>query len=825
MIYPSSFENKIGFNRIREKIKSYCRSEDSIKCVEDMSFSTHYKLINKQLSLVWEMLNSITDPVKSRCFPADILPSFPINKICVKLQKHDTYLFPEDLLNLRKLSLSCQSIKKFFAEHIEAEKLYPTLNFLTSELHDMQPTIIIIDRVIDSLGEIKDCASKDLQTIREQLRTLSRTADSIIKQVLTLAIRDGIIDNDTRPVMREGRHVIPVPSMHKRSLPGIVHGESSSGRTVYIEPASIVENNNRLKELYEEEKREKIRILKSVSDEIREYKNEIKRNAELLIQLDFIHAKALYADYSGGNKPQLYDNREFEWYHAINPNLKLSFEGQGKEVVPLDIHLDETNRILVISGPNAGGKSVCLKTVASIQYMMQCGILPTLYSNSRMCIFSSIFIDIGDNQSLEDDLSTYSSHLRNMKFFLSHSNSETLILIDEFGSGTEPVIGGAIAESILLQLNRQDCRGVITTHYQNIKHIAEDTPGLENASMLYDRHEMRPLYILSSGNPGSSFAIEIARKIGLPTSIIDSAIKKAGQEYIDADKYLLGINRDRKYWEQKRRDIKIKEKNIEKSLIEIENESATIKAKRKEIIDEARKQAVNIISQSNALIERTIKEIKESAADKEKTKHLRKEIEEFRKQLQEDYDGESFPVVRHRQWSNKQSRKRPTDKVPIAKSHDYHIGDYVQLDGKGQTGEIIQINGKRVKINFGYSTIETDQSRLTPSKRQELQSVRINSAYTSSSDISTQERRNHFKPEIDVRGFRVEEALQAVIHFIDDARQFNVSHLRILHGTGTGALRSAICSYLSGMGDDLQFGDEDVRLGGAGITVIHINNN
>ncbi|MDE6074674.1 MAG: endonuclease MutS2, partial [Muribaculaceae bacterium] len=456
---------------------------------------------------------------------------------------------------------------------------------------------------------------------------------------------EGYLEADTTPTMRDGRLVLPVQPMHKRHIPGIVHDESASGKTFFIEPAEIVEANNRVRELQLEERREITRILIALADRLRPDIPALKLDIELLFRFDFIHAKARYAIETGATLPHLKDGPELEWYHATHPVLMASLKRQGKEIVPLDITLTAKERILVISGPNAGGKSVCLKTVGIIQFMIQCGVLPPVYENSHVGIFKSIFIDIGDDQSIEDDLSTYSSHLLNMKRFLQSGNESTLILIDEFGSGTEPQIGGALAQAILGEFNEKKMWGVITTHFQNLKTFAEDTLGLVNGSMLYDRHLMQPMFKLSIGNPGSSFAIEIARKTGLPKSIIDEAEKIVGSDYINLDKYLLDIARDKRYWENKRIEIRRKEKHLEDVIERYRNDADTLSDQRRQIIAQAKEEAKSILERSNASIERTIHDIKKAQAEKEATMEARRRLQEEKKNITDANTVDEHPML------------------------------------------------------------------------------------------------------------------------------------------------------------------------------------
>ena len=610
--------------------------------------------------------------------------------------------------------------------------------------------------------------------------------------------------------------------LYKRKLHGIVHDESATGKTVFIEPEAIVEANNRIRETEAEIAREIIRILTEVTDLIRPHLDELAGVLDTLGLLDFIRAKALFAQDVGAQMCHVDRKPVLEWYSAVHPALLLSLRTQGKEVVPLNIALNRQNRILVISGPNAGGKSVCLKTVGIVQYMMQCGLLPPLRDNSHMGIYRDIFIDIGDQQSIENDLSTYSSHLQNMKLFLSKGGKETLILIDEMGSGTEPQIGGAIAQSILEQLNDHQVMGVVTTHYQNLKHFAEEAEGVVNGAMLYDRQRMQPLFQLSVGYPGSSFAIEIARKTGLPQQVIDKASEIVGSDYINMDKYLLDIVRDRRYWENKRQDIRAKEKRLDQMVADYDERLENIRAEHRQIIHEARDEAKEILRTSNAQIERTIKEIREQQAEKERTKELRRRLDEFKQRLNAE-DPEIPTRLKELTPKDKPHRKQPKKQTPKplpVKERPLQAGDNVVLKGTTTVGTLISIDEKYALVAFGNIKTRIEADKVERTMRKEKKNKVESLGRTTTDEIRT--RQLNFKPDIDVRGMRADEALQAITYFIDDAIQFSAQRVRILHGTGTGALKVAIREYLRTVNGVKSYRDEHVQFGGAGITVVEL---
>ena len=707
----------------------------------------------------------------------------------------------------------------------EGTPAYPSLARLAKTMQSFPDIIAEIGRILNKNGNIKDNASPLLQELRRAIANATASINGLLRKVIATGRQEGYLDKDTTPSVRDGRLVIPVSPMHKRKLRGIVHDESASGRTIFIEPEEVVETNNRIREAENEVKREIVRILTEVTDLIRPHAEELLATYRVLGLIDFIRAKAVFAQDVDGQMPHVEKNPHVELYHAIHPALLLSLREQGKEVVPLNIELNSQQRILLISGPNAGGKSVCLKTVGVVQYMMQCGVLPTVYYNSHMGIFNSIFIDIGDQQSIEDDLSTYSSHLQNMKTFLVRGDKRSLILIDEFGSGTEPQIGGAIAQAILDQLNKSRIMGVITTHYQNLKQFADDTPGIVNGAMLYDRQQMKPLFQLSIGYPGSSFAIEIARKTGIPREVIDKASEIVGSDYINMDKYLLDIVRDRKYWENKRYDIHQKEKKINAIAEQYNERLEKLNHEYKSILKEARNEALDIIAQSNSQVERTIKDIKEVQAEKEKTRQVRQQLEEFKQRLAQEDQAQGLKEIRPLKSINKPNKKEKTKKTHITKKDDRNRplqpGDSVLLKGGASTvGTIISLDEKYAVVAFGSLKTRVEVSRLERTLRKAESREKPSITKSTADDI--RHRQLHFKTEIDVRGMRADEAVQAVTYFIDEAIQFMYKTVRILHGTGTGALREAIRQYLNTVNGVKNYHDEHVQLGGAGITIVNL---
>ena len=796
MLYPVNFEHKIGFDSVRSLIDEKCAGSWGVEEAEKISFSNDFDTIVASLTLINEMMSLITD---SNALPVPVV--IDLRQQFADTKAEGTFLETKDLIALKKNISTLRELVQFISD--ADPNRFPSLINFVKDTFTFANIENRIDSIINRFGDVKDNASPNLAQIRRDIIISQNSVSKIMRSVLNKAAEDGLIDKDVTPSLREGRLVIPVSSMNKRRIPGIVHDESATGKTVFIEPTAVVEVNNRIRELENEERREIIRILTEFTNFVRPYYDDILNSCLLVAKIDAIRAKALFSIDIKAIKPYLYSDCRIDWYEARHPLLEKSLTRQGKKIQPLNIRLNKKQRILLISGPNAGGKSVCLKTAGLLQYMLQCGLPIPIHERSNAGIFQSIFIDIGDEQSIENDLSTYSSHLINMKNCIKYSNGKSLLLIDEFGTGTEPQLGGAIAEAVLNRLNTNHVYGIITTHYTNLKHYAAQTDGIVNAAMLYDRNKMQPLFMLSIGTAGSSFAIEIARKIGLPDDVINAASKIVGEEQIDFDKHLQDVARDKRYWEQKRAKIKEEEKKLQSLTEHYDALVQDIKKKEKEIIRNAKEEASQIIKNSNAKIENTIRAIKESAADKNITQSERRELENFKKSL------------------DKQLEKQSSVKQP----QDFHKGERVRIKGQNIAGTIDAVNGKTAIVFFGQIKSTVDVSKLehlTASQLKEMEKYSANSVAASKKGFDMRERQLNFSQDIDVRGMRVDEALQAVIYFLDDAQMFNVSRVRILHGTGTGALKSAIRDYLYQSSIVKSFKDEHVQFGGAGITVVDL---
>ena len=839
MIYPQNFEKKIEFDAIRTMLKELCLCALGRECVDEMSLLTDFAAIEGRLGETDEFVRLLR---VEQNFPNDFY--FDVREPLQRIRIPGMYMGEEELFALRRSLDTIGRMLSLLRRQSDdggvdgAVSLYPRLRALAGEVEAFPQIIRAIDVIVDKFGHIKDSASPTLASIRSELVRTSNGISRTLNNILRRAQAEGLVEKDASPTLRDGRLVIPVAPALKRKMGGIVHDESASGKTVFIEPAEVVMANNRIRELEAEERREVILILTKFSDELRPHVPQLLQAYVFLGVIDFIRAKALLAERFGAIKPVLSDKPLIDWGAAVHPLLELSLRKHGRRMSPLDISLDDKRRILLISGPNAGGKSVCLKTAGLLQYMLQCGLLIPVHERSRAGIFRNLFIDIGDEQSIEDDLSTYSSHLLNMKQTLRSCDSRSLILIDEFGSGTEPLIGAAIAEAILKRFNNRGAYGIITTHYQNLKHFADSTPGVVNGAMLYDRAEMRPLFMLQIGNPGSSFAVEIARKIGLPEEIIKDASEIVGSDYIQSDKYLQDIVRDKRYWETKRRNVHQKEKELDELLEKVQGSTDELKKSRRQILRDAQNEAERLLREANAKIENTIRSIIEAKAEKERTRKARQELVDFSKeiealaaqeqQMRTDREMARLIARQERRKNSKNEKQKAAaqqsqqaEQPQKPKQPQLEMGMYVRIVGQQSVGEIMSVNKNCAVVRFGAIKSTVALSRLQPAEAPK-EEVRKVSFLTSETQENLHNKRLNFKSEIDIRGMRGDEAMQAVSFFLDDATVCGVHQLRILHGTGNGILRTLVRQYLSTVPSVRTFHDEHVQFGGAGITVIEM---
>lgn len=902
MIYPKNFEQKIGFTEIRALLRERCLSPLGKERVDEMSFSTDTGQINTWMEEIREF-RRIQEGQDD--FPLDNF--FDVRESVSRIRLEGTHMEVEELFDLKRSLETIIAIVSFLSRGEETEQgeirhYTPALYALADGIATFPILVQRISQIIDKFGKMRDNASPDLLQIRRELSRMEGSISRTLYSILHSAQAEGLVEKDVTPTLRDGRLVIPVAPGLKRRISGIVHDESATGRTVYIEPSEVVEANNRIRELENEERREIIRILTEFAKKMRPNVPEILDSYSLMAAVDFIRAKAELARLFRSFEPEVSDKPHIDWIRAVHPLLQLSLERKSRKdanrlsstdnshadkdsndqislqednilseeeyktgnvppsVVPLDIQLTKDKHLLIISGPNAGGKSVCLKTVGLLQYMLQCGLSIPVGDRSTTGVFTDIMIDIGDEQSIENDLSTYSSHLMNMKIMMRHATEHTLILIDEFGTGTEPQIGGAIAEAVLRQFWKKHVWAVITTHYQNLKHFAENHPGTANGAMLYDRHEMRPLFQLAIGRPGSSFAIEIARKTGIPEEVIHDAADIVGSDYIQSDKYLQDIVRDKRYWESKRQTIHSHEKELEKRIVQYEKDIATLEQSRKDILRRAKEQAEEIIKESNRRIENTIREIREKQAEKEETKRIRQELAAYEEGLlsssQPDKPGKNNKKkMKDSGLLSDEDFQKKVDKIKSRKErHEQHlkervgkqqaaaealknavrkqqtdgvvnVGDAVRIKGLTTIGKVEAIDGKQATVIFGDMRTKMAVSRLEHVDAASLQTEQQQfQAYNYSRETreTIDKHRNQFHQELDVRGMRADEALNQVQYFIDDAILVGAGQVRILHGKGNGILRQLIRQYLASIPNVKSYRDEHVQFGGAGITVVEL---
>ena len=862
MIYPKNYESKIGFDEIRHLLKEHCLSSLGKEKVDELAFSDDAVTVNDWMKQIREFrrLMQATEQMPMNYF-------FDVRESVARIRLENTHLEEDELWDLRRSLETIGVIVNFLNKNNGDEEFpeynYPALRQLAKDVQTFPAIIRRIDSILDKFGKIKDSATMTLAGIRHEMEQTAGSISRTLYTILHAAQRDGLVAQDTAPTLRDGRLMIPVAPGLKRKIRGIVHDESATGKTVFIEPAEVVEANNKVRELEAAERREIIRILTVFSDELRPHVQEVLDSYQFLATIDLIHAKAEMAEQMQAFEPEVKAEPQIDWIRAIHPLLQRSLAKQEKKVVPLDIRLEGRSkteegrsktlgRLLIISGPNAGGKSVCLKTVGLLQYMLQCGLSIPVGDRSTVGLFQNIMIDIGDEQSIADDLSTYSSHLLNMKNMMKQANNRTLLLIDEFGGGTEPAIGGAIAEAVLKQFWKKETFGIITTHYQNLKHFAEDHEGVVNGAMLYDRHQMQALFQLSIGQPGSSFAIEIARKTGIPEEVISDASEIVGSDYIQSDKYLQDIVRDKRYWEGKRQTIHQHEKSLEGHIQRYETNLEEIERERKAILNRAKQQAEELLAEANRKIENAIREIKEAQAEKEQTRLIREELQEFREQVQNDdtrglMSEEDF-AKKLRQMEERKARKtqrkerkgeeeRAASEKLAARAkanlndsnRPLEKGDSVRIKGTNSVGEIESIQGKQATVVFGglRSKVKLEQleraakSQATSSPADKHAHLAIQTSHMTRATM--EDRRQNFHQDLDVRGMRGDEAIDAVMHFIDDAILIGLSRVRILHGTGTGILRQLIRQYLNTVPNVKKAKDEHVQFGGAGITVVDLD--
>jgi DNA mismatch repair protein MutS2 len=795
VIYPTNFEQKIGFASIRQMLSEHCISQMGLERVESMAFSADKARILKSLEQTEEFISLLQTGV-----PFPMRDFHDLREAFHRIQIDGTCLSVEDLFALKPSLNVIEAILRY--GHSESADATPRLKSLIENIFIERSIFTEVNRLVDDKGEIPDNASTELLEIRQSIRRKQGGIEKRIRQIMSDAKTAGWVDQKSELTVRDGRLVIPVKAGDKRTIRGFIHDESATGQTVYIEPAEIFDTSNEIKELEYAERREIHRILMAFTRLLRPYLSELRRVWNLLGELDFIRAKALLANEINGVKPEILDTPYFNWQQARHPLLEKKLKAQGKQIVPLDLTLDEQNRILVISGPNAGGKSVCLKTTGLLQYMLQCGLMPPMRVDSQCGLFENLFIDIGDEQSILDDLSTYSSHLINMKALLENADERTLFLIDEFGTGTEPQLGGAIAEAILLELNNKQAFGMVTTHYANLKLLADDHEGIVNGAMLFDTRFMQPMYIMMTGKPGSSFAFEIAKKIGFPKQILDDAANITGDQHLKFEKQLQQLEVDKKAIRKKEQDLRIADQLLTEVVEKYKGLLAELEGKKKQYLRDAAAEAQELIQKANSQIERTIKEIKEAQAEKTKTKEIRQNLEKTKEE-----------IAQKAREVAEQKKKEEAEVV-------LKVGDTVCIDDMQVVGEILSISDTDATILFDSIKLRTSPDKLRKVSHAEARKTQRRwQAGLIAEELS--EKAEHFDLTLDVRGKRAEEALDIVDKYLDEAKLLSIKEVSILHGKGNGILRKLIRERLSHNHDVERFCDASLETGGTGITRVY----
>ena len=794
VIYPTNFEQKIGFKSIRQMLSEHCISAMGLEKVGNVAFSNDINFIIKSLEQTEEFIHLLQTGI-----PFPVRDFHDLREAFHRVQIDGTCLNVEDLFALKPSLNVLDAILHY--GHSESANETPRLKSLIENIFIDRSIFTEVNRLVDDKGEIPDNASTELLEIRQSIRRKQTGIEKRIRQIMSDAKTAGWVDQKSELTVRDGRLVIPVKAGDKRAIRGFIHDESATGQTVYIEPAEIFDTSNEIKELEYAEKREIHRILMAFTRLLRPYLSELRKAWNLLGELDFIRAKALLAQEIGGVKPEIKDTPCFNWQQARHPLLEKKLKAQGKQVVPLDLKLDETDRILVISGPNAGGKSVCLKTTGLLQYMLQCGLMPPMRVDSQCGLFENLFIDIGDEQSILDDLSTYSSHLINMKALLEHADEKTLFLIDEFGTGTEPQLGGAIAEAILLELNKKKAFGMVTTHYANLKLLADNHEGIINGAMLFDTRFMQPMYLMMTGKPGSSFAFEIAKKIGFPKQILDDAANITGDQHLKFEKQLQQLEVDKKAIRKKEQDLRIADQLLTEVVEKYKGLLAELESKKKQYLRDAAAEAQELIQKANSQIERTIKEIKEAQAEKTKTKEIRQNLEKTKEEIAQ----KAKEVA--------EAKKKEEAEVVLK------VGDTVCIEEMQVVGEILSISDTDATILFDSIRLRTSPDKLRKVSRAEARKTQRRWQKGIAEDLS--EKAEHFELTLDVRGKRAEEALDIVDKYLDEAKLLSIKEVSILHGKGNGILRKLIREKLSHIREIERFCDASLETGGTGITRVY----
>ena len=835
-------EQKIGFDRVRQIISDRCSTAYAAERTATETFSTNPSHIRKRLLL--------TDEMRLIMMFEDSFPSGGFIDCIDFLKPLERSSAAIDLISLRKLKTMLETLRKVtaFFEGIK-DGVYPNLKRMSAHIMGFPEVQRRIDSIIDRYGDVKDTASDELYAIRKALKEKEGAISRRVSAILKKAQEEGIVDSDAGVSVRDGKMLIPVSAANKKKIAGFIYDESATGKTAFIEPAEVVELDNQIKELKFSEQREIVRILFEFTEFLRPYIPDLLDGARYLGEIDFIMAKAQIAlDFIAG-MPIISEEGEMNLRKARHPLLERALKKEKKEIVPLTANLTPQKHILLISGPNAGGKSVCLKTVGLLQYMFQWGMLIPTSETSELMVFDRIMVDIGDDQSIDNDLSTYSSFLENMKDMLEKADDKTLVLIDEFGSGTEPAAGGAIAEAILSELDKRGAYGVITTHYTNLKLYASGETGVVNGAMMFDVKNIAPLFKLEMGLPGNSFAFELARKMGLPETIIKDAENRAGEEFVGIERNLRKIARNRRALDEKLERIRHTDKALENITDKYQKELQDIKKIRQDILDEARKEAEEIVRKANRQVENTIRTIKESQAAKEETQEARKELQGFMSILaakkekeqkdKDDYIERKIQQIDARRERQKQRKAQKADenaqreareiqaekeRLEAFRNAPLKVGEKVRVKENGMVGEVAKVSGKAVVVIIGNISSKMPLDKVERITSNEFKSAVKEPARTVSAvkvDSSLNERKLNFSVELDVRGERLNDAIEKVTRYVDDAIMLSVSSVRIIHGKGTGVLRDEIQKFLRTMPGVASVRDDHIQFGGTGVTIVN----
>lgn len=820
MLYPDNFEEKIGFNTIRQLLLQHCICPVGQDYVNRIAMMTDIDSIMAELESVEEFRQLL---LFDEPFPAQDF--YDLRAVLKHLQVDGTYIEPEDLACLRAFILSITNIFVYFRSRNEEEKRYPHLWGLCEEMPLQRELISDFNRILDDKGQVRDNASDELCRIRSEMNRISNAADRQVRKILNAAKQDGLVKEDAEMTVRNGRLCIPVAAQFKRRLKGFVHDESATGQTVFIEPTEVFDANNELRELANAEHREIIRILTAMSEKIRPTIPDLLQAQQLMGRYDFLRAKALFAVEIQAALPHIFPEQKMEWKQAVHPLLFLTLKKTRKIVVPLDVSLTKEQRILIISGPNAGGKSVCLKCMGLLQYMMQCGMLVSMDSTSDMGIFEHIFIDIGDEQSIENDLSTYSSHLSNLKIMDENLDSHSLFLIDEFGSGTEPVLGGALAESILDSFYAHGAFGIITTHYGDLKMFPDTHPEAINGAMLYDTGNLKPLYKLKIGKPGSSFTYEIARHIGLDEQIIQRAISRTGTAQIDYERKLEEIENAKAETELTLKQVHAADEQLAEMIRNYTDRFLELEKKRKDILQQAKNQANSIVESANKVIEKTIRDIKEAKAESGKTKEARQNVNRLKEELKQEIETIEQKKILVPAVPIKKSVHKEKKSPEILEDATIHVGDTVFMADMQITGNVTGISGNDATIAFNSVSFKTDLRKLTKISKKEARTIQRRGAVRYNEGTlgeAMNKKLSNFNSTLDLRGYRADDVLIELSDYLDEASLLSVRNVRILHGKGNGILRKVVREQLARRHDVAAFHDEMLELGGSGITVVEM---